>query len=204
MLQTKTIHADTLALLKKIMALPELNGFNLVGGTSLALQIGHRISVDLDLFGNRPFEVSEILDLVRPLGEVRTLSQSKHILILNINGVKVDFVNYRYPLLQDVLLVDNIRLVSLQDIAAMKLAAIVGRGRKRDFTDLFFLLKHFSLSELMEFYNAKYNDGNEMIVVRSLTYFADADLDEDMQLLKKADWHTVKTKLLSEVNKLYK
>ena len=204
MLQTKTIHADTLALLKQIMALPELNGFNLVGGTSLALQIGHRISVDLDLFGNRPFEVSEILDLVRPLGEVRTLSQSKHILILNINGVKVDFVNYRYPLLQDVLLVDNIRLVSLKDIAAMKLAAIVGRGRKRDFTDLFFLLKHFSLSELMEFYNAKYNDGNEMIVVRSLTYFADADLDEDMQLLKKADWHTVKTKLLSEVNKLYK
>lgn len=185
------------------MLLPELNGFNLVGGTSLALQIGHRISVDLDLFGNRPFEAHEILDLMHPLGTVKALSQSKHILILNINGIKVDFVNYRYPLLQDVLLVDNLRLVSLKDIAAMKLAAIVGRGRKRDFTDIFFLLKHFSLSNLMGFYNAKYADGNEMIVVRSLTYFSDADSDEDISLLKKAEWQTVKKTILKEVNKLY-
>ena len=185
------------------MALPELNGFNLVGGTSLALQIGHRISIDLDLFGNRPFEVQEILDLMQPLGDVKALSQSKHILILNINGIKVDFVNYRYPLIQDIKLVDNIRLASIADIAAMKLAAIAGRGRKRDFTDVFFLLKHFSLSEIIGFYNAKYTDGNEMIIVRSLTYFGDADNDEDMQLLKKADWQTVKNKILKEVNQLY-
>lgn len=185
------------------MSLPELNAFNLVGGTSLALQIGHRISVDLDLFGNRPFEVQEILDLMQPLGDVKAMSQSKHILILNINGIKVDFVNYRYPLIHDIKLVDNIRLASIADIAAMKLAAIAGRGRKRDFTDIFFLLKYFSLSDIIGFYNAKYADGNEMIVVRSLTYFGDADYDEDMQLLKKADWQTVKNKILKEVNKLY-
>lgn len=186
------------------MALPELAPFALAGGTSLALQIGHRISVDLDFFGSMPLEIEEILDLLHPLGNVTILKQSRNILITDINGVKVDFVNYRYPLLNPPIVIDNLRLVRIEDIAAMKLAAIAGRGRKRDFIDLFFLLKSFSLPEMMGFYTQKYQDGSEMMIARSLTYFNDADSDEDMQMLQPISWDTVKTFITDTVKQHYR
>lgn len=203
MLHRKTIAAPTLGILKNIMAIFELSGFNLAGGTSLALQIGHRLSVDLDFFGNRPFETQEILDLLQPVGQVRILSQSKNILVLNVEGVKVDFVNYRYPLIREVVHIEGLRLLDLPDIAAMKLAAIAGRGRKKDFIDIYFLLKKYSLAQLFEFYNAKYEDGSIFMVSRSITYFDDADKDEDLMIFKKISWQTIKETILKEVQKLY-
>ena len=204
MLQLHTVEPETLGLLNKIMAVPELTGFNLAGGTSLALQIGHRKSVDLDLFGARPFEKDEILDLLADVGACRPIHQTKNILILNINGVKVDFVNYKYPLLRPPKMEESIRLVDLPDIAAMKFSAITGRGRKRDFVDLYFLLQRYSLGELFAFYNQKYPDGAEFLVARSLTYFEDAETDEDPYLFEKADWPIVKKTISREVQKLFK
>lgn len=188
----------------QIMALPQLESFNLAGGTALALQIGHRKSYDLDFFGNRPFEYGEIEELVAPLGSIKPIQQSKNNLILKVNDVKVDFVNYRYQLLGEVNRTDGLRLLSLMDIGAMKLAAITGRGRKRDFTDLFFLMKHFSLKELVGFYNQKYPDGNELLVARSLAYFTDAEEDEDLTLLQEADWPTVKKAIETAVKQIYR
>ncbi len=87
----------------------------------------------------------------------------------------------------------------------MKLTAIAGRGRKRDFYDLFFLLRKYSLPELMRFYNEKFEDGSEFKVVRSLTYFEDADQDEDVQLLQeKVEWKEVKKAILHEVKQHYR
>ena len=203
MLHRKTVATTTLDILKQIIDIPELSAFNLVGGTSLALQIGHRMSYDLDFFGHRPFETQEILDLLKPVGQVRMMSQSKNILILNVEGVKVDFVNYRYPVINPILHIEGLRLLGLPDIAAMKLAAIAGRGRKRDFIDVYFLLKQYTLSQLFDFYNAKYEDGSIFMVSRSLTYFDDADKDEEAILFKKAPWQKVKETILKEVQKLY-
>jgi predicted nucleotidyltransferase component of viral defense system len=204
MLYFNTVKPDTLELLNKIMEIPELINFNLAGGTSLSLQIGHRLSVDLDLFGKRPFNQQEILDLVSSLGNVRQISYSKNIFVLNINDIKVDFVNYKYPLLKEIRTENSLRLFSLEDIAAMKIAAVTGRGRKRDFTDLFFILKYFTLTEILSFYNEKYPDGNELMAARSLTYFSDADEDEDMSLFKKAPWNVVKKSLEKAVRETYK
>lgn len=204
MLHYDTIQPGTLGLLKRIMAVPELNDFNLAGGTSLALQIGHRVSVDLDLFGKRPFERQEILDLLENVGAVREIQHFKNIFILQIDGVKVDFVNYKYPLLREIRHEAGLRLVGLEDIGAMKIGAITGRGKKRDFTDLFFLMKKFPLPELMSFYNEKYPDGNEMMAVRSLSYFADADKDDDLALFKKAGWPAVKMTIEKEIQKIYR
>jgi hypothetical protein len=203
MLHYATVYPDTLELLKKLMAIPELSGFYLAGGTALALQIGHRISYDLDMFGQRSFEVDEILDLLAPIVKVEILQQSKNILILDAQGIKLDFVNYRYPLLNPTTTIDNIRLVSKPDIGAMKLAAIAGRGKKRDFTDIFFLLQDYKLNELMEFYNQKYADGSEMMVVRSLSYFDDADNDEDSILLKNVPWEHIKNEILNQIKRFY-
>ena len=204
MLQHHTVEPGTLGLLKKIMAITELSGFNLAGGTALALQIGHRKSVDLDFFGARPFDQDEMMDLLEDLGEIHVLQRSRNILILNINGVKVDFVNYKYPWLRDIVQVEGIRLVSLPDIGAMKLGAITGRGKKRDFTDLYFLLRQFTLSELLGFYREKYPDGNEFLVLRSLTYFEDAEEDRELELFDKADWSEVKETIENEVKKILK
>ncbi len=181
------------------MAIPELEGFNLAGGTALALQIGHRLSVDLDFFGNRPFDAGEVQEFVSEAGNTKIIHRTKNILVLNVEDIKVDFVNYKYPLLEEVHLEEKIRLLSLPDIGAMKLAAITGRGRKRDFTDLYFLMQIYPLPDLIRFYNTKYADGNDWMVVRSLTYFDDADEDEDLTLFKKADWNIVKKTIEEEV-----
>jgi hypothetical protein len=192
MLQHHTVEPGTLGLLKDIMAIPELIGFNLAGGTALALQIGHRKSIDLDFFGARPIDKDEIVDLLEPLGDLQLLQNTRNILILNINGVKVDFVNYKYPWLRAIQIVEDIRLASLPDIGAMKLGAIAGRGKKRDFTDLYFLLQQFTLTELLGFYREKYPDGNEFLVLRSLTFFEDAEEDQKLELFEKAEWSEVK------------
>jgi len=186
------------------MSIPELAEFNLAGGTSMALQVGHRESVDLDLFGNRPFEAEEILEAVSVCGDVKILHRTKNILILNIEEVKVDVVNYKYELLKGPLVVDQIRLISLEDIGAMKLAAITGRGKKRDFFDLYFLLQKFSLNELLHFYKDKYPDGNEWLVARSLTYFEDADNDLDLKPFQKTSWNGIKKYIEKEVAALMK
>ncbi len=178
MLYPATVHPETLGLLKNLMQLPGLQGFNLAGGTALALQIGHRISVDLDFFGEVEFEALDIIDAIRDIAEVKIISQSRAILILNTSGVKTDFVRYRYPLLNPVVNIDGLRLLSTLDIGAMKLAAITNRGRQRDFFDLFYLLRTHTLKELLNAYNTKYADGSEFLVMKSIIYFDDAEEDD--------------------------
>ncbi|MEO6038116.1 MAG: nucleotidyl transferase AbiEii/AbiGii toxin family protein [Saprospiraceae bacterium] len=120
------------------MAELELRSFQLVGGTAMALQVGHRVSIDLDLFGAAgPLDMDMLTTIVNQIGTVETLAASQNIVVFKVNGVKADFVNYRYALLRPIVEAEGVRMVSLADIAPMKLAAIAGRGRKRYFTDLF-------------------------------------------------------------------
>jgi predicted nucleotidyltransferase component of viral defense system len=186
------------------MSESDLQPFVLVGGTALALQLGHRISFDLDLFGYPgSMDIPMISGLLNQYGEVEQLNASKNIFSARVDDIKVDFVRYAYPLLLPFLEIEGIRMASLRDIAAMKLAAITGRGRKRDFTDLFFLLKKFSLEEMLNFHQQKYPDGNRFLVLKSLNYFTDAEEDEDLVLLQSADWPEVKKTIESAVNKMY-
>jgi hypothetical protein len=178
------------------------SAFNLVGGTSLALQMGHRNSIDIDLFGNAEIEVDLFIDKLGSFGQVVVTKSTKNILITKVNEIKVDFVNYKYPLLSDILIEDNIRMLSTKDIAAMKLNAIAGRGSKKDFIDLYFLLQEFSLCEILSFYGQKYHDGSLFMVEKSLTYFEDADLQLEPQMYKDFNWETCKKKITAEVIKL--
>jgi predicted nucleotidyltransferase component of viral defense system len=204
MLQGKTVAPATLDLLRKICSIEELRDLNLAGGTALALQIGHRLSVDLDFFGNHELTHQEIIDLLNDLKPLSIISQKKNILMLDIRGVKVDFVNYKYPLLEKLVAENDIRMLSISDIAAMKLAAIAGRGRKRDFYDVFFLLTKFELRQLISFYNKKFEDGSELMVARSLTYFDDAEEDENPILINAdINWNEVKQRITKEVKELY-
>lgn len=202
MLQKQSVSSELLELLKSLMNEVAFKDFVLVGGTSLALQIGHRISVDIDLFGQSDIDENHFLSVLKNYGEVIVLKKSKNILICSVNGIKVDFVNYNYKWLGDFIVEDSIRLATKKDIGAMKLNAIAGRGSKKDFIDLFYLLKEFTIYEILQFYLLKYNDGSEFMVRKSLTYFEDADLEETPVLLHDITWEEIKTQILKQLSDL--
>ena len=195
MLHSETVDEGTLGLLKQLQSLGILSEMRLVGGTSLALQIGHRKSIDIDLFGNLSVAYDNLMDELKTIGEVVPLKNSKNIHSLLVNDIKVDIVNYEYEWLTNKITIDNIQLASIEDIAAMKLNAIIGRGSKKDFIDLFFILKNYSLATLMDFYTKKYNDGSTFLVLKSLTYFEDADMEEMPFMFDNNDWQTIKVNI---------
>jgi len=198
MLQKQVVDTNTFNLLKRLQSIPELKNMRLVGGTALALQIGHRISVDLDLFGS--FDSSLPLEmLLVDFENVVKTGSNRFMQFFEINGVKVDFVNYSYPWLQEPLIEDGITLASIEDIAAMKINAIINRGTKKDFIDMAFLLEHFSLSHILDLYQKKYSVQDCQMALRSLTYFDDAESDVTPRMLTTKDWETIKTTLRSQV-----
>ena len=150
MLHLQALDPDALGLLRKLQAQPTLSTLRLVGGTSLALQIGHRKSVDLDLFGNLEATPEELSQILLAIGRTTTLSTSRSIYVYTINDVKVDLVNYPYEWLEASVKGDGIVLAGKPDIAAMKLAAITNRGSKQDFVDLHVLLQEYSLHQMLD------------------------------------------------------
>ena len=169
MLQTRTIEPRTLGLLTALMAMPLLDQFYLVGGTALALQMGHRLSIDLDLFTTEPFVKSDLLDLLNAKFRVILESEGTNMLITNINEVKVDFVKMGYPLLFLPFIEEDIRMLDIRDTAPMKLKAIVQRGSKKDFFDVYFLLSRLSLGEILGLFSEKFKQQEMFHVVKSLT-----------------------------------
>jgi len=196
MLHYKTIDNKTLDLLRQLLSVPEFSKLRLVGGTSLALQIGHRKSVDLDLFGHIDADEFAIAEQLMKVGQTTRLQKSVNINIYLINKIKVDIVNYPYKWLEEAVIEDGLVLADKQDIAAMKLSAITGRGSKKDFIDLFFLLKEFTLE--------KYPDGSKFLVLKSLSYFIDADEDEMPIMINPIHWDHVKTLITSSVESFIK
>lgn len=173
----------------------------LVGGTSLALQYGHRTSVDLDFFGDMSASQDDVLAMVRELGDHTVINRSKNILQVVLNGIKVDFVNYScYEWIDEPVTDGPIKLASPEDIAALKVNAIEGRGTKKDFVDMYMLLQHYSLAEILEFYKQKYPDYSIFRALRSLTYFEDAEPQAMPQLFISATWEQMKAFISEKVN----
>lgn len=195
MLQKKAVEQHTLELLKAIQADSMFAQFHLAGGTGLALQIGHRLSVDLDLFSLTPFDSNFYLEylekeyqFVLDFSAINTLKGS-------IGNIKLDFITHSYDLLMPVVETENIRLYSQADITAMKVNAITGNGtRSKDFIDLYFLLNKYSVSQILGFYQKKYNDRNTFHALKSLNYFDEVDLAGWPVLIKnkKITWEKIK------------
>ena len=193
MLHYKTVDDFTLELLKKLQSLRIFSQMRLVGGTSLALQIGHRKSIDIDLFGLLNVDFDALTDELKTIGDVIVLGNSKNIHTYLIDEIKVDIVHYEYPWLKDKIVSDEIHLAAIEDIAAMKLSAIIGRGSKKDFIDLYYILQQFDVAQLMSFYGQKFRDGSSFLVLKSLVYFEDADNEAMPLMFEDLSWEDVKT-----------
>ena len=196
MLQIKTVEPDTLSILKKLMEIPELQSFNLVGGTALALKYGHRSSVDLDLFSTEEFEHQPVIEsLQRTFGNLFAHEGdfSQWGIFCFIGGVKIDLVYYSHPLIHAVELWDTIRMYDDRDLIAMKIQAILGRGKKKDFWDIAELMEHYNLSQMIDFHKDKYPSQMLLISIpQALIYFKDAENTEEPISFKGQTWEEVK------------
>lgn len=198
MLCKQAIRPDTLDTLRRIQALSELSETRLVGGTALALQLGHRLSIDIDLFGawDRTADLGKILSRC---GTVRLEHRTVDIHVFNVNDIKVDVVYYEYAWLSSALETEGIRLAAIADIAPMKVEAITNRGSKKDFIDLAFLLERHPLGEILSWYRDKYPQGSDYLVLRSLVYFDDAEDDPMPVMLKPLSWDEAKARICAAV-----
>lgn len=184
MLHKETVDKSTLDLLIQLQSKEYLKGFYLVGGTALALQIGHRKSVDIDLFSNFSFDVAHLLEKLSAYFNFKLFFSANNTIKGSIDNVQVDILAYRYPLILEPLKEEGIAMLSLQDILAMKLNAITGSGQRvKDFIDVYYLLRKFTLSEMIGFYSTKYKQYNEVNVLKSITYFNDVDLVDWPQII---------------------
>jgi hypothetical protein len=193
MLHLNTIDEPIHKTLLALQSIDYLNQFSLVKGTNLSLRLGHRKSIDLDFFSILGFDPLQLNDLLQIDFEYEYRSNNKYMLFSYINKIKVDWVYHPFPLLQPIEVIDQIRLFSIEDISAMKLFAITKRGSKKDFFDVFQLAKTLGPKELIDNFSAKYGEDKLWMMQLGLTYFEDAENEEDPELiLPGLSWNEVK------------
>jgi len=179
--------------------------FYLAGGTAAAWHLGHRISVDLDFFGPASFDPTDLAGQLSELGLFRLERLAPDTLLGEWEGVRISVFRYRYPLIAAPSRVLGIAIAGLEDLAAMKLDAVSMRGTRRDFVDLYFIAEAgLSLADALQCYQRKYAGLNVNVVhvVKSLAYFADAEIEPLPRMLKDVSWETVKRFFEGEVRRL--
>lgn len=168
----------------------------LAGGTALALQAGHRPSIDFDFFSRKIGDPEKMYKMLRAVDlDFTILSESFETVYLDIDSVQVSFIGYDYPMLQPPLVWDDyqLRLAAIDDIACMKLSAVTNRGIRKDFIDLHYIIRNFgSLQYYLDLFVQKFQQRDIGHVVRSLVFFEDADLEPDVKMNVHLDWQDIK------------
>ena len=185
MLYTEAVESRTMELLRKLMRDSRFSDFLLAGGTNLALRLGHRKSVDLDLFSYQSFDAISLAEYLTQnynfeKADVREENTVKGF----IDDIKVDIIAHIYPLVDEPFIAENtIRLYSICDIAAMKLVAISDNGKRlKDFVDIAFLSTQMSLNQMLDMYARKYKNASALHAARGLSYFDDIDFSTSIEL----------------------
>jgi hypothetical protein len=210
MLHKETVERKTFELLVSLMQDENLSNFALVGGTNLAMSLGHRESIDLDLFANQPFDAEILSDYLIKTYKFEPITVLKNNTATGIiDGVKIDMLAFRYPLLQPLYVSsDGIRMYSIEDVAAMKLSVISDNGtRIKDFVDIAYLSTKMPLCEMLAAYEKKYNS-DIMRAMRGLVYFTDINFSTVVTLTnnKKFSWKKIEKRIYEMVkdeNKIF-
>jgi len=191
-------------ILEKLVAEDLCAGFYLAGGTALALQLGHRRSIDFDLFSPDPFDSAKKVRDLDQAGKFELFYQDKDTVNGSLDGVRVSFFYYQYRLLQPLSAYETLAVARKLDIAAMKVQAIAGRGSRKDFIDLYFLMKEYSLDKILAAYSGKFGTrlANRYHAFKSLLYFIDAEEEAMPRMLVPVSWPLVKKTIQSEVKKI--
>lgn len=163
---------DILPLLKELK-----ENFYLAGGTALALQIGHRDSIDFDFFSVDNFDTSDLFKKLAYIFRdytIQKVQDEKNTLTIVVdNSIKISFFTYKYSLIKPLVIKRNINFASIEDIACMKLMAITSRSTEKDYIDLYFILHSMKLSNLLFLVQQKYSTADINLIIKSLVYFDD-------------------------------
>jgi predicted nucleotidyltransferase component of viral defense system len=204
MLHLETVDPGAFSILERLMLNDALDDLCLVGGTALSLRYGHRKSVDLDLFCIEKLDHDKIIEGLKNTFKDGYRSESKTVkwgIFCYIDNVKVDIIYHPHPLIGEIESTANIRMYSDADIIAMKFNAILGRGKKKDFWDVYELMHHYHLKDMIRFHETKFPDQNLLISIpQALTYFDDAEDSEDPISLKGQTWESVKKFIQQKVS----
>ena len=197
MLHKETVEPRTLDLLKQLQAEPLLDKFNLVGETALALRLGHRKSIDLDLFTRDEFDLEELKTMLVNKYGLKVSYERHQTLKGFIDGIMIDCIQFNYPHLYAPTVIEGVRLESIPDIIAMKLSAIAQNGtRIKDFIDIATLSTLYSFEEMLDFYISKFPKANVLMPIKALTYFDEIDFNESIVMISgKFDWKKIDKRL---------
>jgi len=192
--------------LEKISGSKLAREFYLAGGTGLALLLGHRESIDLDWFASEEFSNQKIKEQLSQLGEFTLSAEEEGTVHGVLDGVRVSFLHYPYFPLFPPAEFEGVQIADERDIAAMKIDAISSRGSKKDFIDLYFLLKKYPLAELLDFFERKYSHikFNKLHLLKSISYFNDAEEDPMPIMLMPAEWKEMKKELFQSAKDFLK
>jgi len=204
MLHLETVESETFSVLKKLMELPSLTNFSLVGGTALSLKYGHRKSIDVDLFSIEAFDNEIVINELRDFYKSDFIIEEKPAkfgIFGFIKDIKIDIIHYPHPNIRPLYIADGVRMFSDEDIIAMKVQATLGRGKKKDFWDIAELLETYTVEDFVKFHKEKYNTQNLLITVpQAISYFADAEESEDPISLKGQTWENIKARIQEKVS----
>jgi hypothetical protein len=198
---------------KRINILPVLanfkNEFYLAGGTALALQIGHRDSVDFDFFTKNDLKTkklfTQILNIFQKHEILKTQEEKNTLTILLDNEIKISFFTYKYDLLKEKIDTEFLSLASMEDIACMKLSAILSRATIKDYIDIYYILKKIKLADLIVLVKKKYPNIDNGLILKSLVYFKDIENEKIIfKNNKKIEFDKVKKFLIKKVRELEK
>lgn len=187
-----------------IVARSVLGGFYLSGGTGLALHLGHRRSVDLDLFGENEFDPAELQTRLRGLESLVIRRAARGTLHLRLHGVVVSFLHFPYPLLFPLAQFETLAVADPHDIAGIKVNAIAPRGNRRDFVDLYVAAKRYGLGEILRWFEATFASTpyDRLHILKALMYFKDAEEQAMPDMLVPLEWTEVTRFFVSEVPRL--
>ncbi len=155
--------------------------FYIAGGTSLALQIGHRDSIDFDFFSPKDFDTKKLFnnlnEVFLQLGVLKVHEEKNTLTVLVGGSIKLSFFTYKYKLLNELIDEDNLKLASVEDIGCMKFSAITGRATNKDYIDIFYILQKIRLEDLLKRASEKFPDLDKNLILKSLVYFDDIDME---------------------------
>lgn len=202
----QTLAKNTERVLEKIAGSGISEDFYLAGGTALALELGHRKSDDLDWFSSKPFSNDRVKKKLSEIGAFELTSEEQGTIHGVLDEVKVSFLEYGYGMLYPFVRFENANLADERDIAAMKIDAMSSRGSRKDFVDMYFLLKKYSILDLIGFFEQKYKNiqFNKLHILKSMTFFADAEAEPMPIMMQQVSWEEIKQTIQAETNSMLK
>ncbi|MEN3046984.1 MAG: nucleotidyl transferase AbiEii/AbiGii toxin family protein [Candidatus Hydrothermales bacterium] len=176
-------------------------GFYLAGGTAVYYYLNHRHSIGLDFFINEKIDFRELYPFFQP-EEIKFLS--KDTIHAEIENVNVSFFQYLYPLLNPLRSLDLIKIASLEDILCMKINAIISRGSRKDFVDVYFIMNFLEIDseKAIELFRKKFGNYDELVIKKAVTYFEDTEKEPEFPMIKKIEWGEIKKFFIREFAKI--